>query len=103
MASGKFANVYCLRMASPSSAHPVSFWSRCSASPRESFGMSQTSSEWLARANFIESCACGIHVLERFPFEVRRSRVLDAVPERVAGHDPMVLVLGLLQRLESDS
>src|SRR5450759_2721339 len=37
MASRKFLNVNCLRMASPSSVHPFKPSSRCSASARDSF------------------------------------------------------------------
>src|SRR5258705_9350638 len=76
IASGKFANVNCLRMASPSSVHPVDAFTRCSASLCESFIVISTAERsrrimraalhvWAARADIVQPDACGFDRVER--------------------------------------
>src|ERR1700722_10943668 len=94
IASGKPANVNCFRMASPSSAQPVSVLRRSWVSVLVSFmGI-------LPSADFIEPFTRGFDLLERFLLQLDRRGPLDRARERAPGDRPVVRALRLLKRLQ---
>src|SRR5258708_15717354 len=95
----KSLNVNCLRIASPSSVHPLSDLMRCSASTNDSLAIG--SFLRFLRADLVEPDARRFDGIERVLLHLLRGRTLGRIRERAAGDRPMIRALRFLQLLKS--